>query len=555
MYQLLREFENADLMPGRPVFCDVETCTEEGKSDGGLFGAIRLIQVYQSDWPEVLIYDCMFVDVFKVLEMLQPHHLVFHNSSYDLNCMNFYTNEAWLPEDVDDTFYLSKLFFPTRNKFDFFSCLDYAGHADDTIQGIDKKANQKADWGGPLDDTLLTYAACDVIYLERLYFEVRGMKTHACYDLDIKNLKYSIKYSRRGIPINRETVKSMLKEATLESEKLLAELPVNPNSPKQCQALLGKSSTDEKTLTKMYLEEDNETAGKILEARKWLKKRSRLKKFNREVIRGFYNPCAAISGRFSCTGGDRFGYDNLQNVPRDMLRCFEAPPGYVFIYKDYAGLELRMAVCWVGESKMYKLMLQGVDMHSYTASSIFGVPEDKLSKEMRLVGKVLNFQVIYGAMPAGLVATIMAWGGLLMPFQDVAKFRTKWLQLYPAFNDWHEMTKNVFNVQKFFDITTALGRQIRCYHLPDALNFPIQGSSAEVTKTSLRLLEERHPDENLISTIHDSNTLLVKEDEAKDWINALNKSMVDAWYYVVNGLAYPDLPMPAEAEAGKIWDF
>jgi len=68
-------------------------------------------------------------------------------------------------------------------------------------------------------------------------------------------------------------------------------------------------------------------------------------------------------------------------------------------------------------------------------------------------------------------------------------------------------------------------------------------------------LKSRHPNENLISTIHDSNTLLVDEDKADYWVDALNSAMVDAWYEVIKGLAIPDLPMPKEAEYKKVWEF
>jgi len=538
------------------VFCDTETYEEEGKcKGGGLYGAIRLFQLYQEGWDSAILIDCMFIDLEIVLDFLKPMHLVFHNASYDLHTINCHTPELWLPTDIDDTLYLARLaLYKKGPKFDFYTCLKITGWYKGTVKDLDKKENQQADWKGPLSKVMLQYAACDVLYLSLLYKEVESAKNTKNYILDKQNLLYAIEYTRRGIPLNRKKVREELRKATIEYEKVLETLPVNPNSPKQVTNLLGTDSSDMLTLETLKLQ-GNPQAGQIRDARQLSKTIMFLHKYNRNVIRGFYNPCGAITGRFSCTGGDRIGYDNIQQIPRRILPCMEAPEGKIFIYNDYTGLELYMAVSWVGEPTMHRLITEGKDIHTYTASVIYKKKEEDITKFERMIGKICNFLLIYGGSLKTLRNTIISWGQVLMNFSDVKEIYNAWMEEYHFFKEWHAMNKRILNVYGHYDVSTALGRTVRVYSINDMLNVPIQGSSSEVTKTSLKYLKERYPDENLISTIHDSNTLLQDLGTESIWEDRLNECMVEAWNYVVQTLAISDINMPATAQSNTVWSF
>lgn len=557
MYTLIRDLseytDNIDRT--KPVFTDTETYEDEGKTSGGLYGKVRLIQVYQEGWEEAIIFDCMFVDLEKVLSMLKSCHLVFHSGAYDLHTINCHTEETWLPEEIDDTKYLSRIaLYKKGPKFDFYNCLKHIGRHDERLKDIDKKEKQKSDWGGPLSSEMLEYAAYDVLYLYVLYEEVKEAKELNLYMLDIFNLKYAVEYARRGVPINRNTVQEKLKKNMTELEAVLEILPINPNSPKQVCQYLGTTSSDKDTLVHLALE-GSEDAARVRDARTLSKTVMFLKKYDRPVMKGFYDPCGAVSGRFSCTGGDRYDHENMQQIPRRILDVIEAPEGYVIVYKDYAGLELRMACCWIAEPTMTAMIKAGVDLHTHTGCILYDETPETLTKFQRMIGKICNFLLIYGGGIAQLQATIRAWGNLLESLQTCRKLNAKWFNEYKYFKEWHDMHKKVFGVYGFMDVTTALGRTVRTYTVPDSLNVPIQGSSSEVTKTSLYYLKTRYPDENLINTIHDANALLVREDVAELWVNRLNECMVDAWYHVIKHLPVPDLPMPAEAEYSIKWDF
>ncbi len=555
MYNLIRDYQSfgqIQIDPSSPVFCDTETCEEEGLTIGGLNGQIRLFQIYQESWENAKLIDCFFIDLKDVLELVKPHHLIFHNGSYDLHTINLKTDDTWLPRALDDTLYLSRLKFFTKIKFSFYDCLEYAGHADDLIRGINKKEEQKSDWGGPLSLNQKTYAACDVTYLCKLFNTIKEFKDSTVYKLDITSLNHAVGYSRNGMPINQKTAVKMKNEYLIKLEETLDDLPINPRSSIQAREYLGTASSDSDTLEKL-IQEGNERAKKIQIARHCYKSLEYLKVYSRPRVYGFFNPCAAISGRFSCNGGHRFDHGNLQQMPGDLHVLVEAPEGQAIIYNDYSGLELRTAAAYTGEPTMCRMMIEGEDLHTETAKFVFQT--DNPTEEERTTAKVYNFTLIYGGGVKTVKNSLKVRANINASFNDVKDKIEKWFDFYPYYREWHDMHKAQLNIYGYVDIETALGRHVRTYKLTDSLNYPIQGSAVEVTKTSLGLLFSRYPEAQLIDTIHDANLLLQSIDEAEMWKKRLSECMVDAWKYVIQDLPEPNIPMPHGGEIGPIWTF
>jgi DNA polymerase I-like protein with 3'-5' exonuclease and polymerase domains len=561
MFKIFRDIEDLEqieIYPHSPIFCDTETMTDEGRTSGGLYGKIRLFQLYQEEWDSVVIIDCEFIPLQEVLDLIVDSHLVFHGGAFDLHTINIKTADPWVPAELDDTLYLSRLAFNTKQRFGFYECLDYAGEADELIRSIDKKEEQKSDWSGPLSNKQKMYAAADVYYLAKLYRVVESYKDRTVYRLDIDNLKFAIEYTRHGMPVNQDTVKRMKREYTNKLEDVLESLPINPRSSVQARDYLGTKSSDADTLIEL-VQAGSDRAKRVQDARHFYKTLEYLSAYDRPIIKGFFQPCAALSGRFSCTGGNSFEHVNLQQMPEILHRIVEAPENWHIVYKDYSGLELRMAVAYVGEPVMAKYMRDGADMHGETAKYIFSVSE--FDDAMRTVAKTFNFGLIYGAGVPTVKNTLKFDAGVIMSFEEVRDLRHKWFLMYEYFDEWHRIHKNQMNVYGYVDIETALGRRIRSYKLTDSLNLPIQGSSVECTKTSLMLLKTRygkdmHPQgPRLINTIHDSNIMLTPADEADDWGKALSECMVDAWTFVTSELADPDIPMPHGYEHGPVWLF
>jgi DNA polymerase I-like protein with 3'-5' exonuclease and polymerase domains len=564
MYDLIRDLDSfseiSEIDPHQPVFCDTETCFDEGFTSnkgsganaGGLYGKVRLFQFYQAHWEKAVIVDCMFIPIIKVLDILKPHFCIFHNGAYDLHTINRSLPQMWLPRKIGDSLYLARLKYYTKLKFSFYDCLKYASLADDLILGIDKKEEQKSDWSGALSARQKTYAAADVIYLARLYEDLKAYEESTVYFLDITNLRFAVKYSRNGMPINQKTIQEYRLDYITRLENTLENLPINPRSHVQCKEYLGSTSSDAAALTNL-IQEGNERAVQVQEARHCLKALEYLGAYDRPLVKGFFQPCAALSGRFSCSGGDSFDHANLQQMPAYLHEAVEAPEGQVIVYKDYSGLELRMAVAYTGEPTMADLMRSGADMHTETAKYVFDKAD--ITDLERTLAKVFNFGLVYGGQVWMILNTIKEWTGITMGYKEVKDLIEKWFNMYDYFETWHNMHKNEMKVKGYIDIETALGRKVRTYKFTDSLNFPIQGSSVEVQKTALGYLDHRYPDNHLIDTIHDSNILLSPKKDAEMWGNRLSECMVDAWHYVIEDLADPDIPMPHGFESGPIWTF
>lgn len=565
---LIRNVEQLKQLPidqSKVLFCDTETyaeygkCTRARKDDkieekaAGLYGAIRLVQLYQEGWDMVPVIDCLFVELQDILDHIQPYTCVFHNASYDLHTINCHTSQLWLPESFHDTMYLSRLTWYDRTKFDLYSCLRYTKEKFEHLATMSKKEYQTSDWGGLLTDEMKTYAACDVYYMYPLWQKVKDQIDSRVYQLDIKNLRYAVEYDRIGLPISRQVIADLRREYMQSMEKAFTGLPVNPNSPKQVCAWLNVQSSDKKVLGELALKGDDR-AQQVLDARATSKMLNFIKKYDNDIIRGFHNPCGAITGRMSCTGGHRIYYNNTQQPPRDIFPAIIAPDGKLIIYKDYSGLELRMAVAFTGDPTLTHILVMGQDAHTNTTCIVFKCKPEDEDLMKRIVAKFCNFGIIYGITPPALRALIRARGRVDVSLKEVKGFHTDWLEEYHYFKAWHEMTEKHLKVYGYLNIETALGRKVRCFNLNDALNFPIQGSSAEVTKTAVDMLMTRYKTApTIINVVHDSIALMEDEDRASVWKDRLNECMVDAWFEVIKNLAQPDIPMPAEAEVKKCW--
>ena len=122
MSKIYREATLKELMesidPSLPIFLDTETSK--------LGSQIRLVQCYQSTWDQALLFDTTKVSVIGLWTVLQPHHLILHNGTYDFGCFRKDLPEGVfvMPDRWDDTFYLSRIAYPQLNTSASFSLDD-----------------------------------------------------------------------------------------------------------------------------------------------------------------------------------------------------------------------------------------------------------------------------------------------------------------------------------------------------------------------------------------------------------------------------------------------
>ncbi len=302
----------------------------------------------------------------------------------------------------------------------------------------------------------------------------------------------------------------------------MAEDPsLNVSSPKQLSVILydkmdlglgkkgGGRSTDEETL--MEIIDKHPIIPAILEYKNLKKLISTYIEPLPALVSGSsgklhttYNQALTATGRLSSVK------PNLQNIPirtergREIRRAFiPSRPDGVILSADYSQIELRLMAHMSGDPDFIDAFRQGRDIHSATASKIFGIPEEELTKEQRGRAKTANFGIIYGISSFGLSQR------LNIPRAESKKLIEDYFRSYPKVKEY--MTGMTEMAKKDGYVTTLYGRR---RYLPDinsrnqvvrglaernAVNAPIQGSAADIIKVAMIRLWKRLQNENLKS--------------------------------------------------------
>lgn len=227
-------------------------------------------------------------------------------------------------------------------------------------------------------------------------------------------------------------------------------------------------------------------------------------------IRARFMPLATGTGRFSSSS------PNLQQVPRDpeFRGAFKAPDGRVLVQADYSAMELRVAAALAAEQRMIDAFNAGVDVHTRTASLMFGITEAEVTKTQRTQSKAVSFGALYGSGAKG-VQQYCATIGLFISFNEAFDLLARWHEAYPAFGLWHERCDA--RAQAGEPVRTVTGRRRKLFgddnRLTTQANNVVQGTSADIMKAALVEIHSQLPlSAYLVATVHDE--VLVECDEA-----------------------------------------
>jgi len=259
---------------------------------------------------------------------------------------------------------------------------------------------------------------------------------------------------------------------------------------------------------------------------------SKLKSTYVDALPGFINPhTGRIHTSFNQTGaatGRLSSSDpNLQNIPvrtprgETIRRAFVAPPGAVLLTADYSQIELRLLAHLSGDPAFVQAFERGGDIHRQTAAIIFGVPQDRVTPEMRARAKTINFATIYGQGPFALSRQL----GIT---QDEAKeFIKQYFTRFAGVRAWLDRT--VAEARERGYVETLFGRRryipelkdrnfnIRAFGERTATNSPLQGSAADLIKIAMvriaGALRDRGLAARMILQVHDELVLEVPEEE------------------------------------------
>lgn len=230
-----------------------------------------------------------------------------------------------------------------------------------------------------------------------------------------------------------------------------------------------------------------------------------------------FRQIGAPTGRFACTN------PNIQQVPHatEYRRCFMGyPEGRQLIIADYSQIELRILAEFSGDEAFTNAFKSGADLHRVTAAQVFGVAEDQVTKEQRDFAKRLNFGVVYGI--GAQRFSLMTGVGV----PEAENILRRYFSTYRGLDTYLRESANRAVDEK--QARTGSGRLVKFNYDPsdrqqismtqrNGKNAPIQGTSADILKRALRLLNDelRETSARIVNIIHDEIVVEADESEAQ----------------------------------------
>lgn len=270
-------------------------------------------------------------------------------------------------------------------------------------------------------------------------------------------------------------------------------------------------------------------------------------------IHSKFNQTIAATGRLSSTE------PNLQNIPiktdegRLIRKAFFAGKGRKLVSADYSQIELRVLAALTKDENMLDAFKHNIDIHAKTASEVFNVDLDKVTKRQRSDAKAVNFGIVYGISDYGLSEDL-----------NISRTRAKeyideYLKSYPNIKKYMKdivkkakddgYVETMFNRRRYITEISSSNFNVRSFGERIALNTPIQGTAADIIKIAMINVSKRIKKERLMSRlilqIHDELIIEAYDDEIEDIKKILKEEMENAVDIGVKLLA--------EVEVGDNW--
>lgn len=394
-------------------------------------------------------------------------------------------------------------------------------------------------------------------------------------EMPLVNVLTDMEYT--GIKVDRnylEETGKKLREKISELEKEIydiAGVEFNISSPKQLGSILFETmnipypkrikdnnySTSKEILDK--LAGNYEIVDKILEYRMLTKLESNyvvglINEISEDgKIHTIFTQTLTRTGRLSSIS------PNLQNIPirteegKLIRKAFLPDDNSCILSSDYSQIELRIFASLANATNLIEAFKSGADIHAKTASDIFGVPIDKVDKNMRRNAKAVNFGILYGISGFGLAED------LGIDFKEAQKFINSYLDTYPDIKKYREdiikdaeekgYVKTIMNRKRVIDEIKNKNYMIKEQGKRIALNTPIQGSSADILKKAMIEIYDEFNKKGLKSKmliqVHDELVFNVYNDELEEVKEIVKRIMENT--YTLN------VPLEVDIEVGSDW--
>jgi DNA polymerase-1 len=459
---------------------------------------------------------------------------------------------------VDDTMLLSYALNPT--------------HSTQSLADVAARHSQ------PAPSTLAAAAAAIHALVPALKIEVENSAVMRVYEMDLALTPVLFRMEQVGVRIDLGVLDGLSKRFAIELERVgehifeLTGRRFNINSPKQLGEVLfthlglpapasrgkGKAvSTAQDVLE--YLAEKHEVPRLVLEFRHLSKLKSTyidalpLLADSDSRVHTTFQAAATATGRLSSVN------PNLQNIPtrtelgREIRAAFTAAPGTQLLSADYSQIELRLLAHFSGDPLLVHAYQNNEDIHTLTASEVFGVPAAEMDKQTRNRAKAVNFGIVYGISPFGLAAQ------LGIPQVEARAYIERYFARYTGVQSFIE--KTLEETRKTGSVRTLFGRvrpipdiesrnpNQRGFAERTAINTPLQGTAADLIKLAMisidRQLTKRNLKTRMVLQVHDELLFEVPASETAEVEELVRTEM--------EGVVKLNVPLIADLKSGPNW--
>jgi DNA polymerase-1 len=367
-------------------------------------------------------------------------------------------------------------------------------------------------------------------------------------DIDLPLVPVLLRMEEAGVRIDRSVLVEMGERLTVEMERVSEQIfagsghRFNINSPKQLGDVLfnkmhlpkpikyGRGKVVSTAVDVLEeLAQHNEVPRQVLQYRQLAKLKSNyidslpLLADAEGRVHTTFNQVGTATGRLSSTN------PNLQNIPiktelgREIRAAFIAAPGNVLISADYSQIELRLMAHFSEDPLLVKAFAQGDDIHTLTASEVFGVAPEGMDKQTRDRAKAVNFGIVYGISPFGLAQQLGIEQNVARLYIETYFARYSGVRSY--IDRLLEETRREQKVRTLFGRVRPIpdmqsrNANLRGFAERTAVNTPLQGTAADLIKIAMIRIDQRLREENFLTRmtlqVHDELLFDVPEKEVE----------------------------------------
>lgn len=554
------------------LYLDIETDNTNGAGLDVFSSKVVTIQILLPSGKIIILKDPKSLDNVKPL--LENNLIIGHNLKFDSKFLKYHFGVTLY--NVYDTYLaeiiLSGGLYAGKQGVTGLSDLvfKYCG------QQMSKQEQRGFRYGVPLTPEQKQYAANDLKYLPEIFkkqqAKIKLLGLENVINIEMKALPAIVWLELSGINVDRERLNELQKEIDTrrrEAEQSLYKMfgtsKINLNSTQQLTKELNRLGIPVKNTKSEELAKFNHPIIKTLteykEAEKLLntfvgKLPTFVNKKTGRIHADFFQ-LGAKSGRLSCTK------PNLQQQPSNTFpewrTIFKAPPGNKIITADYSQIELRI-LAQVSQDKEYiqAYNKKEADLHTLTASKIFKVPLEEVTKQQRSIAKTVNFGIAYGMWTSGLQKNLQS-AGIEITENEAKGIIKGFYKAYPGVAKYLRdiSTEGLKNLE----VRNKAGRLIKFEKPEDekaqerikreSKNRPIQSLCADMIKIAMGniFLKLEPKGVKFINTVHDELVFECAEDQVEEVREIVKTEMEKA-----GELFLTDLPCIAEIKVSDTWE-